>query len=894
MMRSFKWIAVIIAVLTLPVLGWTGIGGDDPDAPEDYPIIAEAAEGEFQANTYTTDFQGDPCVAVSNLGNFVVVWESEQEGGDNRGIYGQLFDSAGAAVGEEFHINTYTTSSQADPIVAMDTDGDFVVVWNSYDQDGSGWGIYAQRYDSAGLPAGAEFPVNQTTDYSQWLASVDMDDAGNFTVAWQSEEQDGNGYGVVGRMFNADGAAFTDEFVVNTYTDANQWRPSLACDANGNFVVAWVSQEQDGSGDGVFAQRFDNTGAAVDAEFQVNTTTDGAQSMRWGRSAAMDDAGSFAVVWESADSDGKGVFGQVFSSDGVPVGGEFQINTYPTGDQANPAVAMDAGGGFIVAWQSYMQDGDDQGDYGQKFDPTGALLGDEFSLNVFTTDGQWFPRLSMDAAGNYVAVWQSENQDGDYFGVFGRISECQLDEDCDDGNDCTDDVCNGSLCEHDDNDGPCDDGVFCNGDDSCSEGACTIHAGDPCPDDTLWCNGLESCDEEGDVCAHEYNDTDNPRCLDDSTFCNGDEVCNEDDNVCGHSGNPCPDDGQYCTGVESCDETEDECLASGDPCIDDGSWCNGNEYCDEDENTCAHEYNDEDNPRCEDNDVFCDGVESCDEGGDACVSSGDPCNDDGYFCNGDESCDEDNDQCISSGDPCGDDSVYCNGLESCDENIDDCVHSGTPCPDDGVFCNGDESCDETDDICESSGDPCGDDGVYCNGLESCNETDDICESSGDPCVDDGLFCNGDESCDEDGDQCISSGDPCGDDGQYCNGIESCNETDDACESSGDPCVDDGVYCNGDEFCDEDNDACDTTGNPCPDDELFCTGIEGCDEENTQCTSSGDPCLEGETCDEENDQCNTAGDDDVADDDTAGDDDTADADADGDDDDDDDSSGGCCG
>ena len=47
-----------------------------------------------------------------------------------------------------------------------------------------------------------------------------------------------------------------NEFQVNTYTPNNQLFPAVAADSDGNFVVAWQSEGQDGSSNGVFAQRF--------------------------------------------------------------------------------------------------------------------------------------------------------------------------------------------------------------------------------------------------------------------------------------------------------------------------------------------------------------------------------------------------------------------------------------------------------------------------------------------------------------------------------------------------------------------------------------------------------------------------------------------------------------
>jgi hypothetical protein len=57
-------------------------------------------------------------------------------------------DSSGARLGREFRVNTYTTSSQFFPAVASDSSGNFVVVWNSFDQDGSGHGVFGRRFSA--------------------------------------------------------------------------------------------------------------------------------------------------------------------------------------------------------------------------------------------------------------------------------------------------------------------------------------------------------------------------------------------------------------------------------------------------------------------------------------------------------------------------------------------------------------------------------------------------------------------------------------------------------------------------------------------------------------------------------------------------------------------------
>ena len=59
----------------------------------------------------------------------------------------QRFASAGDPLGPEFLVNTYTTNNQGLPSVAAGSAGDFVVVWQSDTQDGSGRGVFGQRYN---------------------------------------------------------------------------------------------------------------------------------------------------------------------------------------------------------------------------------------------------------------------------------------------------------------------------------------------------------------------------------------------------------------------------------------------------------------------------------------------------------------------------------------------------------------------------------------------------------------------------------------------------------------------------------------------------------------------------------------------------------------------------
>ena len=99
---------------------------------------------------------------------------------------------APAPVGEQFQVNTYTTSWQAWASVAGNQNGDFVVVWTSYGAAGtdtSGESVQGQRYDAAGFPVGDEFQVNTYTTGWQISnsGSLAVGDNGDFVVVWESD-----------------------------------------------------------------------------------------------------------------------------------------------------------------------------------------------------------------------------------------------------------------------------------------------------------------------------------------------------------------------------------------------------------------------------------------------------------------------------------------------------------------------------------------------------------------------------------------------------------------------------------------------------------------------------------------------------------------------------------
>ncbi len=396
------WTRICLGLATAMVVQGVAFGQAIPSGPE------------FVVNSYTTGTQSAPDVALDANGDFVVVWQSSQQDGPiGGGVFGQGYDGGGGPLGGEFQINTYTTQNQSTAQVASEDNGDFVVTWTSAFQDGSSNGVFAQRFDSAGSPLGAEFLINTNTASNQNNSRVAMDADGDFVVVWQSVFQDGSSGGLFGQRFDSSGFPAGSEFQVNTYTTGQQSTPAVAMDADGNFVVVW-SSPQDGSSGGLIGQLFDVDGVPLGGEFAVNTYTTGNQGEP---AVAMDKDGDFVVTWTDTQTapfpapPDREVFGQRFDSAGAKLGGEFQVNTTMTYGQFNSDVAMEPNGQFVVVWQSetpgpffpfapFFADV-----YAQQFSSSGSPIGTESLVNTNTTFFQNDPSVSVDDVGNFVVSW---------------------------------------------------------------------------------------------------------------------------------------------------------------------------------------------------------------------------------------------------------------------------------------------------------------------------------------------------------------------------------------------------------------------------------------------------------------------------------------------------------
>ncbi len=338
---------------------------------------------------------------------------------------GDAWDGCTDGMLSEFLVPQSIAGDQDGGASAFLADGAVVVAWRDTGNDYGLGDVLARRFLPDGTAGNAE-PVNaagpggiQTSPQVAALAN------GNVVVAWEScpdgmqpdSAQDSSACGVYARRFGPGLAPLQAEFQVNTTTTDQQRSPSVASLTGGNFLIVWEScppagdpgSGQDGSGCGIFGQLFTADGQPSLGEFGIPLHGEGEQ---FAPSATALADGGFVVVWQGAGpGDSAGVFGRVYSSQGVPGDKQFTLSDKVSNTQESPEVVPN-GSGFVAAWESWGQDGDGYGVFGQLFAANGAKLGAEIAWSSTTSGNQRYPRLAELPEG-IAAGWSDWGLDGD-------------------------------------------------------------------------------------------------------------------------------------------------------------------------------------------------------------------------------------------------------------------------------------------------------------------------------------------------------------------------------------------------------------------------------------------------------------------------------------------------
>jgi hypothetical protein len=171
------------------------------------------SQNEFLVNTCSDNTQRWSAVDKDSIGNYYIVWQSLNQVSSNskRDIYVQQFNSNDVKVGREVLVNDVVTHNQEKPVIATNPNGKSVVVWASYTDLQAMYDIKARIFNQ-NTPQGSEILINTTKLNTQSNPAVAIRFNGEFVIAWDSWNQDGGDRGVYAQRFDATGNKVGTEF----------------------------------------------------------------------------------------------------------------------------------------------------------------------------------------------------------------------------------------------------------------------------------------------------------------------------------------------------------------------------------------------------------------------------------------------------------------------------------------------------------------------------------------------------------------------------------------------------------------------------------------------------------------------------------------------------------
>lgn len=383
-------------------------------------VAAMRTEGSQVRVNRNTDFQQrNPAAAFASNGTTVVAWENDQRGirAQFYKVSGMPSGDEVTLVGNPdlpplpF---ASTLFNRRDPAVAYGPNGDLLVAWTEErafvrstpfaesrridDQD-----VMVQRFSGSGSPMGDRFRVNADTDGLQHTPRL-VARPGGFFAVWEDVPTGS----IMGRALDPLGRPVGDDIAVGEGT--NQLRPALAHNGRNRILVTWDAPDSHQLG--VFGRLLDNSGTPQGAAFRISTTTPYRQ-MR--PTVAAGDNGDFLVAFQSEQPEQYlGFFyayGQAVGAQGSLIGPQVRLYAGSLGagsPQIAPALASMPDGHFAASWIGWKNDRINIA--AVELDALGAPVGDA----VWTSEKQIRPTfrdvaVTANGDGRVLISWESSD-----------------------------------------------------------------------------------------------------------------------------------------------------------------------------------------------------------------------------------------------------------------------------------------------------------------------------------------------------------------------------------------------------------------------------------------------------------------------------------------------------
>ena len=161
----------------------------------------------------------------------IVVWEQESVGANSQDLFANGYDGNGNLIPgiSQLQISQAPANAGAgdkfrfSPSVAMDSSGNFVVVWHERNSVNR-FSIHAATYDAAGAVRSAKFEVNPSAN-RQTLGRVAMSVDGRFFVVWQEKQGSSE---ILCKGFDANAGVLFNAFQLTNGSVDNQQQAHIA------------------------------------------------------------------------------------------------------------------------------------------------------------------------------------------------------------------------------------------------------------------------------------------------------------------------------------------------------------------------------------------------------------------------------------------------------------------------------------------------------------------------------------------------------------------------------------------------------------------------------------------------------------------------------------------
>jgi len=363
-----------------------------------------ALGGEIEVSRPSSLDQGYPEVDADRRGGWGVAWSVRdpsnfQVGGGRMRLLNRDDSSVSGSL-RDFELEF--------PTIGLDGSGRGVVVGIRKRSELGGVELDAQCLDSTGrlrgdavrVDSGAISPRTRVPTGAQ--VAVDTD--GDFVVVWQEDPQIIAPPSVYFRRFDADCRALGDVQSLGAVGSIARRLPQVARSPQGGFALVWL-EGWGAEAQRVVTQLFDAQGAAIAPAFSEPHGGREAQSA----DVVVALSGEVAVAWSSDSVSSisgldRLLFTRVLGSDGAPLGEVVSLRTPRELQLGSPLLAA-VGDRFLAVWPESGGGQAESAVYGRLFDATGPIGGEHLLLSPGLYESQRVLRMAASSETEFVLVW---------------------------------------------------------------------------------------------------------------------------------------------------------------------------------------------------------------------------------------------------------------------------------------------------------------------------------------------------------------------------------------------------------------------------------------------------------------------------------------------------------